>query len=121
MKKLLPILLAAMIVCVGGCGIFKTDSECYYKVTTSDNREVSVTYESAEGTSQRDVSTPWTSEKFDVEDEGFVYISAQRQDTYVSGVTTSGDVTVYIYKDGDSWKNNSSSGSFVIASASGSF
>ena len=116
MKQVLFALTFA--VAIFGCSKnpFKTTSDCYYRVTSNDNSGVSVTYESAGGgTSQKDVTTPWNSETFSVSNGGFVYISAQRTSP------GSGTVTVYIFKDGKEWKNTSSSGEYVIATASGSF
>ena len=67
------------------------------------------------GTSQyADVSIPWTYNFRTRKEEGtFVYVSAQNQ-----GET--GSVTASIYRDEVLFKTSTSSGSYVIATASGS-
>jgi len=125
-------LISAIIILITGCDLY--DEEDYpewngnryikYEVTGSAVT-VDITIENEdEGTSQfSDVSVPWTyifPEKKYV-DEGdyiFVYVSAQNQ-----GET--GTVTASIYykkkKSGDykQFKSSTSSGAYVIATASG--
>lgn len=84
-----------------------------YKITGSVSR-VNVTYtNSSGGTSQEsNVSVPW-SYTFKGYPGDFVYISAQNQGS-------SGSVTATVNKDGSAFKTSTSSGAYVIASASGS-
>lgn len=58
------------------------------------------------------LSTPWRREYYSFPNR-FLYISAQNQGEY-------GTVTVSIYVNGELFKTSSSSGAYVIASASGS-
>jgi len=105
---LLPILFLML-----GCELFDTSIDVEYKVTGTASR-VDVTYENEDGgTSQEgNVSVPWTY-SFTGDPGDFVYISAQNQGQ-------SGSVTVTIYTDGDNFKTSTSSGAYVIATASGS-
>lgn len=82
-----------------------------YEVTGTAST-VSVTYENEDGgTSQySDRSVPW-SHSFTAHPGDFVYISAQNQGD-------SGSVTTTIYKDSSIWKTSTSSGAYVIATAS---
>lgn len=84
-----------------------------YKVTGTAET-VSITYENSDGgcSQESDVSIPW-SYSFTGESGDFVYISAQNQ-----GET--GSVTVTIKTDGDVFKQSTSEGAYVIATASGS-
>lgn len=70
--------------------------------------------ENAEGgTSQySDVAVPWST-SFSSNKGNFVYISAQNQGQ-------SGTVTVSIISNGTTFKTSTSSGAYVIATASGS-
>ena len=81
----------------------------------SDCGEVSTTYATAGGgTAQRDFGNGVVYESDDFSSGDFLYISAQNQ-------CDSGDVTVRIYKRGDIYRETSSSGAYVIATASGTF
>lgn len=81
----------------------------------SDCGEVSTTYATADGgTAQRDFGNGVVYEAEDVARDTFLYISAQNQ-------CDSGDVTVRIYKRGEVYRETTSSGAYVIATASGSF
>jgi hypothetical protein len=83
-----------------------------YEVTGSA-QSASLTYQNRDGgTSQEDVSIPWTY-SFTARSGDFVYISAQNEGEY-------GTVTVNIYLDGVQVKTSTSSGAYVIATASGS-
>ena len=89
----------------------------YYTVkyeVTGTTPEVSTTIENESGgTSQfSNVSTPWIYE-FQRGSGYFVYLSAQNQ-------RSSGSVIVSIYFNGNLYKTSTSSGAYVIATASGS-
>lgn len=75
---------------------------------------VDITYtNSTGGTSQlSDVSVPWTL-TFRRDEGEFVYVSAQNQND-------TGSVTATIYRDGSTLQTSTSSGAYVIATASGS-
>jgi hypothetical protein len=84
--------------------------EVVYKVNCAS---CDLTYENASGgTEQRSMSGSWTTE-FPAEPGQFLYISAQNNNA-------SGNVLVYILCDGSTFKQSSSSGAYVIATASGS-
>ena len=92
----------------GGTTVYQIE----YKVTGTAST-VLVTYQNKDsGTSQEYVSIPW-SYSFSAIPGTFVYISAQNQ-----GDT--GSVTVTIYKDSTVLKTSTSSGAYVIATASDS-
>ncbi|MBA7669777.1 hypothetical protein ES703_77911 [subsurface metagenome] len=84
-----------------------------YEVTGFPPNKVDVTFENESGgTSQySNVSIPW-SYSFEREEGEFVYISAQNQGE-------SGSITVTIYKNNNILKSSTSSGAYVIATASG--
>ena len=111
MKKLVLLISILMFV---GC-----DDEDYsapsveYRVTGSAT-SVSITLSNAsENTEQySNISLPY-SYIFDSASGNFLYISAQNQGS-------SGSVTSTIYVDGDVFETATSSGEYVIASASGS-
>lgn len=113
-KFLLLIFVFIMLFVFSGCeDVFGPKFyDVIYKVTGSAIT-VDVTYANEDGgTSQEsDVSVPW-SYSFRREEGEFVYISAQNQGE-------SGSVTVRIYKDGSIFKTSTSSGAYVIATASG--
>lgn len=83
-----------------------------YKVSGTAET-VDITYENASGgTSQlSEVELPW-SITFEANIGDFVYLSAQNQGD-------EGSVTVTIYKNGDVFKQSTSEGAYVIATASG--
>ena len=86
-----------------------------YEISGSVNK-VFITIENENGgTSQFSaISVPWTYTFSSRKPKGtFVYVSAQNQ-----GET--GTVTVTIYRDGTVFKTSSSTGAYVIATASGS-
>jgi len=95
------------------CSIFDTTIDVEYRVTGSAQTvDITISNEGG-GTSQfADQPVPWSYE-FEGEEDDFVYVSAQNQ-----GET--GTVTATIYKDGKKFKNSTSSGAYVIATASGS-
>jgi hypothetical protein len=102
------------IILFSACGLFETDNSVYAKYEVSGSAQtVFITYENQDGgTSQRDdVKLPW-SHSFQSEKGAFVYISAQN-------LGDSGDVRVTIFRDGVNFKSSSSSGAYVIATASG--
>lgn len=81
----------------------------------ADCGEVSTTYATAGGgTAQRDFGNGVVYESDGFSSGDFVYISAQNQ-------CDSGEVTVRIYKRGSVYRETSSSGAYVIATASGTF
>ncbi len=82
----------------------------------SDCGRVSTTYATADGgTAQRDFGNGYVyTVDSGVRSGTFLYISAQNQ-------CARGDVTVRIYKRGSIYKETSSSGAYVIATASGTY
>jgi hypothetical protein len=110
MKKATALLIVLLFFC--GCSLFDTSYDVEYKVTGTAIK-VDITIENEDGgTSQYDdVSVPW-SYAFKGEPGDFVYVSAQNQ-----GQT--GTVTATIYRDGEIFKTSTSSGAYVIATASG--
>jgi hypothetical protein len=88
-----------------------------YEITGTASR-VDITMSNADGGTEQfsNVSVPWE-KSFSVEIEKdnyfFAYVSAQNQGT-------TGSVTAKIYKDGSQFKSSTSSGAYVIATASGS-
>ncbi len=81
----------------------------------SDCGEVSTTYATEDGgTAQRDFGNGVVYESDNFSSGDFVYISAQNQ-------CNRGDVTVRIYKRGVIYRETTSSGAYVIATASGTF
>lgn len=97
-----------------GCGdLTTTSSVVKYEITGSASK-VDVTLNNETGGTEQftGVSVPHTYIFNDYTD-WFLYISAQNQGE-------SGSVTVTIYVDGALFKTSTSSGAYVIASASGS-
>jgi hypothetical protein len=88
-----------------------------YEITGTAS-SVDITMENAGGNTEQldDVPLPW-SQSFTItleqHEHFFAYVSAQNQGT-------TGTVTAKIYKDGSEFKTATSSGAYVIASASGS-
>ena len=112
MKKLiyLPLII---LLSLTACPLFQ--KQVKYKVTcTATPNLVDITIENEDGgTSQfADVATPWAYE-FESTKDAFVYVSAQNQQN-------NGSVTVTIYINGDVFKTSTSTGAYVIATASGS-
>jgi hypothetical protein len=97
---------------VSGCDYLDGKIDVEYKITGSAN-SVDVTYTNRDGgTSQEsNVGVPWT-KSFNIDCEEFLYISAQNQGS-------SGSVTARINVDGKKYKESTSTGAYVIASASG--
>lgn len=113
MKYLLSLLIAFFLLVNCGSNPFgSTMCDVKYKVTGTA-ATVDVTIENEDGGCSQfsDVSVPWTY-SFEREEGEFVYVSAQN-------CGNSGSVTVTIYKDGDTFKTSTSSGAYVIATASG--
>lgn len=75
-----------------------------------------ITIEGASGTTLQfsDVQLPWSYEIFSINRGGFVYVSAQN-------AKRKGCITVQIYKDGQLYRNATSCGAYVIATASGTY
>lgn len=107
-----------IIVLLNSCNFLLGISSIKYEVTGTAS-SVDLTIENkGGGTSQfSNVSLPWkyefTKQKNDEYDFVFLYVSAQNNGSF-------GTVTSTIYVDGDSWKSSTSSGSYVVATASGS-
>lgn len=112
MKKI-TVLLWLLLLFFSCSSLFDTSYDVEYKVTGSASK-VDITIENEDGgTSQyHDVPVPW-SYTFKGEVGDFVYVSAQNQGQ-------SGTVTATIYRDGETFKTSTSSGAYVIATASGS-
>ena len=113
MKRLL---IAALIICVfvsfgGECDSSTSAAKVEYEITGTAST-VSVTLNNATGGTEQytDVSVPhtYTFEKYT---HWFLYVSAQNE-------ADSGSVTVTIYLDGEVVATSTSSGAYVIASAS---
>lgn len=110
-RRVAPAILFVVLVACGGSSGPSLPSVTY--TVSGSAREVSVTYANAsEGTSQATVSVPWSHSFTCTKSGQFLYISAQNQ-----GQT--GTVTVRITKGGTTYKESTSSGAFVIATASG--
>ncbi|MCD6167577.1 hypothetical protein J7K19_12905 [bacterium] len=115
MRQVLVAIIAVILFL--GCGPTEPEDNTppvSYEVTgTCQTVFVTIANEDG-GTSQfADVSVPWTYDFSHKVSEGtFVYVSAQNQQDY-------GSVTVKIYKYGDVFKSSTSSGAYVIATASG--
>lgn len=76
---------------------------------------VFITYENkTEGISQEYANVPWTYSWSGAKSGQFLYVSAQNQ-------WETGSVTVEIYKNGSLYKTSTSTGAYVIATASGSY
>lgn len=72
-----------------------------------------LTYANAQGgTEQVTVALPWSA-SYNMSQGDFLYVSAQNQEA-------AGDVTTTIQVDGNTFKTSTSSGAYVIATASGS-
>ena len=101
--------IAAMLL-IAGCSL---EREVRYEVTGTAAL-VDITIEnSSGGTSQySDVAPPWAYD-FSAMVDDFIYVSAQN-------ATSTGSVTATIKIDGDVYKSSTSSGAYVIATASGS-
>lgn len=96
-------IIAAVAICASAGNELAKDFEVRYEVTGSATT-VDVTYQNEDGgTSQvSDVSLPWS----------VTFTGAQNQGEI-------GTVTCTIYQDGEQFKQSTSSGAYVIASADG--
>lgn len=115
MRKVIIVLFVLALIL--SCELFETEKQVEYKVTCNTGL-VDLTIENSNGgTSQYDdMATPWSySFEVDKPEYGyvFVYVSAQNQQS-------SGTVTAQIYVDGTLYKTSTSTGAYVIATASGS-
>lgn len=113
MKRLILVLFVLLL---SSCSVVDPDAD-KRKVTyliSGSAPSVDITMSnSSEGTEQYSgVAIPWTT-SFDSKKDAFLYISAQNNGE-------SGTVSVQISVDGKTFKTASSSGAFVIATASGS-
>ncbi len=117
MKKLISIIFIFSFLLFSCSNPTEPEEKTYsvkYEVTGTA-RIVSITIENEGGGISQfsDVSVPWTYSFPNKKKEGtFVYVSAQNQ-----GDT--GTVTATIYRDGKVFKTSTSSGAYVIATASG--
>jgi hypothetical protein len=111
----LAVLIVAATAIVGSCDSFErwVSADVEYRVQgTAQTVDITIENEGGGVSQYSDVEIPWVySGKFSR--GAFVYVSAQNQ-----GYT--GSVVVEIYEDGDLFRRSESSGSFVIATASGS-
>jgi hypothetical protein len=111
-KKIIASALVA--VALAGCGGGEDETySVYYKVTGSTDRAGLTLRTSSGGTAQLTVNLPYTDPAMTFAKGDFLYISAQNE-------RSSGSVTTTIYVDGKPWKSTTSSGAYVIATASGS-
>lgn len=115
MRKITIIGLGLLLFLLFSCDKNPLGPKSYsvkYEVAGSASR-VDITYENADGgTSQiGNAHVPW-SMTFSRKEGSFVYISAQNQGS-------SGSITVTIYRNGSRFKTSTSSGAYVIATASG--
>jgi hypothetical protein len=85
-----------------------------YEVTGSSS-QVSLTYQTESGSTQRDAGTPWTYSLSNAGPGDFLYVSAQ--DGTGSDTAT---VTCAIYVNGTKVASNTAQGAFKIATCSGS-
>lgn len=105
--------LAALVAAamLGACGGGDTKHDVQYRI---EGTRASLTYATASGgTSQTTVNLPYTVRLGEMNEGDFLYISAQNQ-------YSTGGVYVAILVDGKVWKQTSSGGAYVIATASGS-
>jgi len=121
-KKIL-VIVALIISLLIGCPSVTEDlydvpiverTEVEYRVTCSAAPYlVDITIENeGGGVSQfSDMAAPW-SYSFTASTDDFIYVSAQNQQS-------SGTITASIYTDGSLFKTSTSSGAYVIATASG--
>ena len=109
MKQILVIVALLLTACTNP---FDSSITVKYEVTGSAEL-VNVTYQNNNGGISQitDVVLPW-SMTFSGNPEDYVYLSAQNQ-----GET--GSITVTIFKNDDVFKSATSTGSYVVASVSG--
>ena len=109
MKQLLITVALVLTACSNP---FDSSIDVRYEVTGSAEL-VNVTYQNNNGgiSQVTDVLLPW-SMSFSGDPEDYVYLSAQNQ-----GET--GSITVTIFKNNDIFKSATSTGSYVVASVSG--
>ena len=113
MKKLFVIMLGVMIVlfAIGGVCVTTETYQITYEVTgTALAASLTFTNEDGGTSQESDVWLPWTY-SFEAEEGDWVSILAQN-----TGDT--GSVTVTIYRDGEVFRTSTSSGAYVIATAS---
>jgi hypothetical protein len=97
----------------GGSGDAGTGSHTVSYLVTGSAASAMLTYANAQGgTEQVTVALPW-SVNYNMSQGDFLYVSAQNQEA-------AGDVTTTIQVDGNTFKTSTSSGAYVIATASGS-
>ena len=111
MKRAVLCITLAASLSLSSCDLFKHDIK--YEVTGSAP-SVSLTYENSSGGTSQTTGTPlpWTY-TFSGKPGDFLYVSAQNDGA-------SGSVTATIYENGSVVQTSTSSGAYVIATASGS-
>ncbi len=113
MKKSLIILLALILSFLTSCEELSNSGTVKYEVTCSPSG-FDITYENSSGnTEQKDISSGSWSSSFKGYSGDFVYISAQADNENAT-------ITAKIYYKGDVIETATSSGDYVIATASGS-
>ena len=112
MKKISLLLLTTVSFLIVSCDLSYHGDEVEYRITGSAST-VDVTLNNSDGGTEQysGVSVPHTYSYSNFRD-WFLYISAQNNDSY-------GSVTVAIYLNGVLKKSATSSGAYVIATASG--
>lgn len=114
MKRLFSSVIAGMlVVACGGQGDEKPQTySVTYSVTGVNTSSASVTYEnSSGGTAQETITLPW-SKNITGKPGSFLYVSAQNN-------KNTGSITASISINSTVFKTTTSSGGFVIATASG--
>lgn len=109
MKQLVLFVTLLLMACSNP---FDSSIAVKYEVTGTAEL-VNVTYQNNNGgiSQVTDASLPW-SMTFSGNPEDYVYLSAQNQEE-------TGSITVTIYKNNDVFKSATSTGSYVVASVSG--
>ena len=107
------VLAAAAFLLFAGCTFEQPEHRVEYRVTGTA-RSVEVALTNADGGTEMydNRALPWTYTVSGNYQRGFLYISAQNEGER-------GSVTASIYVDGQQWKTATSSGEYVIATASG--
>lgn len=101
----------ALLCCGSGSPSGRESNKVTYDVVGESTRMASLTYTNqGGGTEQQEVMLPW-SKSFQAQYGDHLYISAQNKKEY-------GSITVYISINGNTRKTSTSSGGYVIASAS---
>lgn len=105
--------LLAFILITTSCEQLFPSGDVEYKVSGTAS-SVFITLETSDGTAQFNADVPSSKTYAGFSSGDFVYISAQNN-------SSTGTVTVEIYKKGDTYKSTTSSGAYCIATASGTY